>query len=234
MYLAELWGEQEYARTLSWVKSPAEIKPEDVEMDNLPVLEKGKHTEFHIGLDHESALFQTFAGYSNYLAWMVFNRSPLHSGQATIEPWRIDLQHDIVESRYPFAAITDDEALSNTSWREVPLGVNTVTGWIIPILHFTGDKSRRDEAWTRMWYFSKAEHLRRASSSSYQEAAIGRAVINGVRWKKFDPSTRMGREPGGEWSAWSDQGEALPWDEICKEHEDILYGGVSPDVDGRS
>jgi hypothetical protein len=221
-YFADVWGDQEYARILSHGDTPYGI-PEKVQEFDLPKLEAGQVTEYHIGLDYRSSLFQTAAGYTNYLAWITTNRSSLPSSSISLEPYHIDLQEDVLRSRKPFAAISDDETLKQTSWRDVSLGFNTVTGQPFPILHFTGDKSIRDTWWPRMWYVGEAERLQRAEAQ-IQDQKIGSDPINGVWWAKDTPYDRIRREPEEKSGAWSDQGAPLSWDSLCKSHEQVLYG----------
>jgi hypothetical protein len=182
--------------------------------------------EYHIGLDYISSLFQTAAGYRNYLAWMTLNRPSLSSTQKTIEPYRIDLQQDVLDSRKPFAVLSDDTTLKNTSWRDVPLGVNTATGLAFPIMHYTGDKSFRDTWWSRMWYFHEAERLQRASAQIHDDK-IGTNPIDGTWWMKNTPYKSNDSKQEDKSGAWSDQGEELSWDRLCKLYEDVLYNGAT-------
>ncbi|CAG5145254.1 uncharacterized protein ALTATR162_LOCUS1681 [Alternaria atra] len=222
-YLADVWGDQEYSRILSHGDMPYGI-PEEVQEVGLPTLEEGQETEYHIGLDYRSSLFQTAAGYRNYLAWMTTNRSSLPSTSTSIEPYRIDLQEDVLQSKKPFAAISDDAALMETSWRNVSLGFNTVTGQAFSLLHFTGDKSLRDNWWPRMWYLKEAERLQRASAQVH-DRKIGSDPINGVSWMKNMLYDRKERESEEKSGAWSDEGEALSWESLCGSHERALYSG---------
>ncbi|KAI4705454.1 hypothetical protein J4E81_000336 [Alternaria sp. BMP 2799] len=216
-YFADVWGDQEYARILSHGDKPYGM-PEGVQEIDLPTLKEGEVTEYHIGLDYRSSLFQTAAGYRNYIAWMATNRSSLPSSSKSVEPYRIDLQEDVLQSRKPFAAISDDPALKETSWRDVSLGFNTVTGQPFPVLHFTGDKSFRDTWWPRMWYSGEAERLQRTASQVNDEK-IGSDPINGVRWTKNMPYDSKVGEPEEKSGAWSDQGASLSWKSLCESHE---------------
>jgi hypothetical protein len=224
-YFADVWGDQEYSRILSHEDVPYGI-PQEVQEAGLPVLEEGQKTEYHIGLDYRSSLFQTAAGYRNYIAWMTTNRSSFPSTSTSVEPYRIDLQEDVLQSKKPFAAISDDAALQKTSWRNVSLGFNTVTGQAFPLLHFTGDKSFRDTWWPRMWYFEEAERLQRASAQIH-DPQIGSDLIDGVSWTKNIPYDETERKIEEKSGAWSDQGEALSWEALCGSHERALYSAES-------
>lgn len=219
-YFADLWADQEYSRTLKAGVKPDVAIPPDVEESDKPVLDEGKEYEWHIGLDYRSAMFQTAAGYRNYLAWMTMDRPSLPSILQTLEPYRIEPDADVLEARKPFADLVDDENLNSKSWQDVALGVNIASGLAFPILHFTGDKSFRDAWWGRSWFFDEAERLRHASYEHYDEK-IGSGPINGVQWVKNTPYDASQRQDKA--APWSDTGEALSWDHLCALHEHLLY-----------
>lgn len=81
-YLANVWGRQEYhrsrqvvaargdaANTSAWLESGDEEHklPE-------PLVVEGEPTELHIGIEYESALFQTKAGYESFFGYMKFDQ----------------------------------------------------------------------------------------------------------------------------------------------------------------
>lgn len=148
---------------------------------------------------------------------MKLNHLQLRSTKSALE-----INRDVLLSRKPFAAIKEDDALENTSWGDLSLGINTVTGVAFPVLHFTGDKSLRDEWWSRMWYVKHAERLQSASTETYEDA-IGNGTISEVRWLKRGPFAAAKYEDKS--GAWSDQGERLNWAQLCGAHEDALYRG---------
>jgi hypothetical protein len=223
LYFGEVWGDQEYDRTLSRFGQSAVPNPEDEEEDRIvPNLEDGQDTDVHIGLDYYSSLFQTVAGYENYLTWMTFH-SPQPFESETLTPRKIDLQKDVLASPQPFAAVGDDAWLKSLSWKDLSLGVNLVTGFVFPVLHFTGDKGLRDLWWTRMWFFPNAERLLRASADVRQDM-IGETPINGIRWEKNIPYQSKGDGEEGI-GAWSDQGERFSWNELCGDYEKALFNG---------
>jgi hypothetical protein len=221
LYFGEVWGDQEYGRTLSRFGKSAVPNPDDEEEEKIvPDLEDGRETDVHIGLDYNSSLFQTVAGYEEYLTWMTFH-SPQSIESETVTAREIDLQEDILASPQPFAAVHDDAWLSGLSWRDLSLGINVVTGFVFPVLHFTGDKGLRDLWWSRMWFFPNAERLLRASAKVRQDM-ISETPINGIRWEKNIPYRRKGS--GGEGiGAWSDQGERFSWNELCGDYEEVLF-----------
>jgi hypothetical protein len=78
MYLSDTWAEQDYARLLrrhGKVRDPVPEESPDVERQH-PSLE-GEQTDYHVTLDYGSSLFQTVAGYRQYLSWITFNQSSI-------------------------------------------------------------------------------------------------------------------------------------------------------------
>jgi hypothetical protein len=77
-----------------------------------------------------------------------------------------------------------------------------------------------------MWYFEEAERLQRASAQIHDQQ-IGSDLINGVSWTKNIPYDETERKVEKKSGAWSDQGEALPWEALCGSHERALYSSES-------
>lgn len=220
MYLSDVWADQEYARLLhrdGKVKDPMPRMGANAERKHPAV--KGKQTEFHVALDYGTELFQTVAGYSRFLGWTTFNHSHHSPVPNPLEAWRLDLPQDILQSPKPLTALGDE----TTTWRDIPLGFNAVTGSVFPILHFTGDKSFRDSWWPRMWYVPHAKDLL-AGSANLTEKQIGSGPIDGIQFLRQGVLDGAGQDT----SVKSDLGEKLSWGGLCKSHEDILFSGGSP------
>ncbi|CAI6342218.1 unnamed protein product [Periconia digitata] len=226
MYFSDLWAEQEYARLLHRDGKAIDPMPQErpgVERQH-PDL-KGEQPDYHVALDYGSNLFQTSAGYRQYLSWITFNQSTIGPESKATEPWKLDLPKDIEQSPKPFAAIGDED----TTWRDVPLGVNTVTGSVFPLIHFTGDKSFRDLWWPRMWFFPQAKKLLVGSSMfADEEPEIG--SVHGIRFVKhgIPGSSDQDQEASSSGGARGDGGERLSWVGLCKNHQDGLFSGKSP------
>lgn len=221
MYFADVFADQEYVRTLVRY-GEAGLPPK--EEKTRPDLGDGHPTEFHIGLDYDSRMFQTCAGYEGFLSWTHFDQPAPFTDLETPTSQEIILQKDVLASQKPFAAIIDDKTLRDRPWTDVSLGVNVVTGFAFPLLHFTSDKSLRDKWWPQMWFFPQLKRLMLAASKKRNDK-IGSQKINGVRWQKDMPYES--KKTGGEANtgAWSDKGERLSWDLLCKEHEETLFNG---------
>ncbi|KIW01623.1 uncharacterized protein PV09_07094 [Verruconis gallopava] len=219
MYMANLFADQEYARTIF---APGQPELPNTEDKIIPDLNDGRRKEFHVGLDYESRMFQTCAGYEGFLDWTTFDQPSPHSNlKSPSSKGIISLQEDVLSSRKPFAAIDDDKALRDTSWTSVSLGVNMVSGFIFPVLHFTSDKSLRDRWWPRMWFYPHAERLL-VACSKIKKSLISNQLINGTRWMNDEPyNIQEGNV--GYIGAVSDLGEHLSWKKICGEHEETLY-----------
>lgn len=81
-YLSNIWGRQEYHRSkqvlaLQGDSAPANASEwleasEDHVLPN-PLVIQGEATEFHVGIDYESALFQTKAGYERFFGYRKFD-----------------------------------------------------------------------------------------------------------------------------------------------------------------
>jgi hypothetical protein len=231
LYFADVWGDQEYNRLASMDghaidKDPRPEMDADLERFAPWAVKDGERTEFHLSLDYLSHLFQTENGYNDWIKWVSFNRSTMTSDHVAQEPWAFELPDDLIESPNPFSALEDPE-LQEVSWRDVPLGVNTAYGNTFGLLHFTGDKAYRDRWWPNMWFFPHLERFLKAAAKN-RETRISTQLINGIDWHRYNPFGGDKNVEDDAHGAWSDTGKRLPWDDLCKEHESILFTGVIP------
>lgn len=77
-YFQDVWAEQEVARLKlrdGGVRPPYYGKDSAGEpiMGYMPAEANGRWTEYRISIEHEAQLFQTAAGYTEYLTWTTFN-----------------------------------------------------------------------------------------------------------------------------------------------------------------
>ena len=248
LYFADVWADQEYMRqvdrygedkvevptaaptTLPGIALPTNFPGIENEPVFIPDLESTTATDFHIGLDYESRMFQTCAFYENYLDWKTFNESETWFDTERVPKRKMHWPRDVAKSPKPFAAIKDDKKLSSTSWKDIALGVNGAAGHIFPVLHFTGNKVLRDEWWPRMWYFKHAEQLLRAASQTKQYQ-IGSGPIEKVKWQKDVPYAGHGMDREAGTGAWIDEGDGghKEWDELCGNYEPIMFSPDMPD-----
>lgn len=243
-YLANLFAAQEYSRTLLQ-KKPSFNKPAQPE---IPVIEKGKKTEYHIGLDYESELFQTVGYYQKFISWLWYDAAKGEGqqlSQSFTNPHGFELPEDVQASPPPFSVeskshwettTAGDEELREAAtklpldrnWKDLPLATNVVTKQIFAIIHFTFMKDLRDEWWRKMWYYQQGKELLLASGRQPKAPIIDKPV-HGQVWWNADASHRADSEQvlkstqGQKGGAWSDQGKWVPWDEVCLAHEGLIF-----------
>lgn len=243
-YFANIFGEQEYARLRhapKLLQQAKSVRIGDEWNDTAsalvryePEITPGRQTEYHIGIDTRSALFQTAAFYKQYItfirpvdAW----RPP--SGQISLgrssrhnSVYDVRLPADIQASAPPFYGLeSHDEAAANLpkTWAEVELLYNTITGEIPVMVHFTGsyEKELRTFWWQKFWLQSQARDLRVASQRP-TAGPISDYPIDGVIWynaESADAEDIAFQGRGGAWSA----GGWFSWKALCKAHETELY-----------
>lgn len=249
LYFADQWADQEYMRlvaqygdeavptpsavptTLPGIAVPTDLPCLMNEHVFVPVLANASTKDFHIGLDYESRIFQTCAFYETSLQWLTLNESSTSFASETPGNQQLELRKDILDSPGPFATLykEENEKLSVTPWTGISLGVNVATGRVFPVLHFTGNKTLRDLWWTRMWFFPHAERLLRASDR-VSMVEIGDEAIGGVRWRKDAPWSGYASDGVVGTGVWVDKGVGarLSWNDVCGEHESILFSGAIP------
>ncbi|WPG99671.1 Hypothetical protein R9X50_00249000 [Acrodontium crateriforme] len=250
-YFQEVWGEQEIARIQL---RDGKVEPPEVDdgFGDVPDLSDGRRTEYHIALDYASELFQTNAAYAEFCTWMRYNHS---SGSTPLlndingvsiphpdEHLRLDqfsLPQEVVSSSPPIS-LKSLQSLGlplHTGWKEMMLGVNTVTQQPFPMFHMTGDKTIRERWWPRMWFHPHGEALLKASKSSDQQQQVGDGVliaeVDGIKYvgARVPGSPPLNDGQGAntkdtkpnKGGGWSDQGEWISWDTMCATHESTLF-----------
>ena len=194
-YFAELWGDQSYQRSInkpdydrSHGKDVSDdeaflLPPQD---KDIPEIKKGQRAEYFIGLDFDSAIWQTIAFYDDYMTWVQQNLSTAYvrEGSKTINPYHNFVLPADLTSRAPSinphgiaqspleatdregdgASLQGSETLPEAlhSWETLPLAFNTITKTVPPILHFTGKKGYREMWWPRNWFYPYQEQILRA------------------------------------------------------------------------
>ncbi|KAI9712176.1 MAG: hypothetical protein M1828_001737 [Chrysothrix sp. TS-e1954] len=252
-YFAQIWGEQEYARTLLaegslrdktrtlWISDgyQGEGHEETLELVE-PALSPGQKTEYHITLDYESKLFQTTAYYHQYLGWRQYDagesEQPNNGSTSGSDLWPC-ISQDIIDSPKPLLGRRDvgsdlgDALREDPTWRSVPLGTNAATGEVFGILHFTPPKTLRDLWWPRMWYLPYMKALVKGISSSQieRDGECGQELIteteDGRRWHKFDYGSRAARESGKTCvgGGMADTGKWISWELLCDAFESSVH-----------
>lgn len=249
-YFANIFGDQEYARLRhvpELLKQAKSVRIGDEWNDTTtplirhePEIQSGQQTEYHIGIDTTSALFQTAAFYKQYVTFMrpadawrpptgqiSLGRSSKHPGV-----YDVALPTDIQASAPPFYAVDLHDGSSTEtpkSWADVELLFNTITGEIPVMVHFTGayEKQLRTFWWQKIWLQKKARDLRAASQKPIA-GPISDYPIDGVMWYNAESTDAEDIAFQGRGGAWSDGGW-FSWKSLCKAHEAELY---EPAVNG--
>ncbi|EEY22666.1 conserved hypothetical protein [Verticillium alfalfae VaMs.102] len=120
----------------------------------------GPKSNHHIAIDYWSNLFQTWAGYTEYVDWRTFDR-PGHAftvdqnvrAEATFRPWDLHLAGDAMRAVHRiFAAAKRSTLMGKTSDElilESQFGSNIITKTTMPIYHCTGAKDALEAFWPR-------------------------------------------------------------------------------------
>ncbi|TKA66941.1 hypothetical protein B0A55_10721 [Friedmanniomyces simplex] len=231
-YMAEVFGRQEYARLEKkpglmahyiGLKYALEQYVPEMNVTRRHPNVTGMRTEYHIGIDYESGMFQTLAFWKQYLTWtraadawplgsVEHKTSPTAAFGSGLERYQFRLQDDVALSDRPYSALSPDEAPE---------------GLIVPVMiHFTGPKEFRQYWWQRLWFQSHTEKLRLASlSRAAEDPSAGSAeVIGGYKWYNSEPPEAEDVRMRGLGGAWSDMaGGWFSWRGLCREFEEGFY-----------
>ena len=231
-YFSDVWGEQEISRMRlrdGVVRAPIVGYDENgPERGEVPVIPKGRQTEYHISLDYNIDIFQTAAGYNEYLTWMSFNHStPTNLAPSSRRPRLDELQlpADILSSRPPFeTSVKLSELPSEKGWKDVILGVSVPGQTVFPLFHLTGDKGYRDRWWHYVWFHPHGEALLAASAAPPKvNGPHVVTTVNGIQWIAANTSSNDSLPFAGRGGAWTDQGQHLSWNDLCGKWEKDLY-----------
>ena len=229
-YFQDVWAEQELTRMKlrdGEMRSPVLGHEDDGSETRgyIPDIPDGRRTEYRIGLDWGVDLFQTAAGFTEYLSWMSFNNTtPVSNGEVgkTRRIDQMELPEEVLKSKPPFETKAPVQGLPvEKGWEDVMLGVNVVQQTVWPLFHVTGDKGYRDSWWHNFWAHPHAEALiKDATQPSRSDEPEVLAVVDGVRYIAADTSRiKNATSSGGRGGGWSDLGERFEWDGLCGEWE---------------
>nr|POE80977.1 hypothetical protein CFP56_57051 [Quercus suber] len=238
-YLAVVWHEQEAARLRLYDSMTGTGNSSLYNVTD--VYEAGERTEYHLTVDHESDAFLVNAWYTEYMTWMTFNHSVStpRAQRGSYDPGRLDrlqLTQDVLSTPGPFSAGIEGDGLPiEKGWKDIMLGVNTISGEAYPVYHVTGLKVLLGWRWPRMWFHPYGEALlkaarrkRLASIRAGEEQVV--AEVRGTKYlavaghkgdsvealKSLDDANTKG-------GAWSDQGAYLPWSDTCQRFERDVF-----------
>lgn len=226
-FVQDVWAEQELTRMRvrdGEIRAPVVDHEDDGSETKgyIPDIPEGRRTEYRLSLDFEIDLFQTAAGFTEYLAWMTFNNTtPISREDDKARRRRIDefeLPEDILKSKPPFDTRLPVEGLpAEKGWKDVVMGVNTVEMKVWPLFHVTGDKIYRDSWWSRVWFTGHARSLLNdAIKPPAEEGPPVIAVVDGVRYVAADTSSIKSIRPSSRrGGGWSDTGDRYEWQDLC-------------------
>lgn len=236
-YFANIFGDQEYARLalkpelLEQAKQKPYYDDEDAMNGTMQRWEpdlRGTKTEYHIGIDYTSTMFQALAFWKQHLVWT----RAIHSwtgATASVypdNPRQMVIPQDVLKSQSPFEPYKYGmNGGSQPSWSEVELAYNVLTKEIPVMLHITGnpeEKRYRAWYWQNLWFQSEGEKIRQANLKLDQRV-ISSEPIAGLEWFNADAGDAEEIERGGKGGAWSDRRGWLSWKKLCKAAEEDIY-----------
>ena len=240
-YFANLWGDQEFERLtnrpdlLEKAKNKVYYDHEDPNNNTLVRTEPitfGKRTEYHMGIDYDSTMFQTLAFWKGQLAWTreVDSWSPRVGAHYLPEnPWEINLDQDILDSRPPFDSLDYGFNFTNSTppgWESVELAYNVLTHQHPVLLHVTGnpaEKHYRQYWWHRMWFQKKAEKLRHATHRLDDTQISDKPIANMLWYNAVPQEDAEDIVDEGKGGAWTDRRGWLSWKRLCRDSQKQLY-----------
>lgn len=243
-YFANIFGTQEFARLQSSEELMAKRKslrygyefdlPEEEITRQEPEIRNEQKTEYHIGIDYASTLFQTLAFWKQYLTWVreidgwmpPNGQSALYYPGLSSSPYNFRIGRDVHESSPPYYATRNPDGNGDSgahpSWSEVQLLYNVISSEAPVIIHFTGEKPYRQYWWQRMWFQARAEELRLANLR-HSSDALSPEPIEGLTWFNAEASETDDIANHGKGGAFDDRGGYLGWRRLCALHEDEIY-----------
>lgn len=221
-YFSHVFGVQSYARRLLKLEHDRSLgfdvagdeeflrpKHNDPKKKAIPEV-ANQRTEYFIGLDWSSAIFQTAGFYADYLTWIRHNSTSQYvreDSKMGNYHHHFSLPQDL-EGWGPLPGRhleNIDPALS--SWHNLPLATNTASRNVPPVMHINGKKGYRHLWWPRNWFYP------------YIEPMLLALRRRGIR------NTGDDREAlAGAWT-FNKQGRGwVDWNSVCGKHEASLMG----------
>jgi hypothetical protein len=249
-YLSDVWGEQEYWRSVArhelyfhdganaTDRTPAGDPGETARI--IPTRVRGQQTEFHIGIDYRSELFQTRVGSDHVIEHVAFDR-PIRdrTGLSTFvtnntiesphfKPYHIILPENVV---FSVSRLLDGishvlEGRPQDLITSIRFGTNFVTKSVYGMFHCIGEKTYLDDLWYRLWFQQYGQPLFEAAVRSVKEGKkISDTPIDGRKWEVahgYPKTPETDLQAGGVWADFD--GEWLSWGELCGPFEGDLFG----------
>ncbi|ETN44482.1 uncharacterized protein HMPREF1541_10152 [Cyphellophora europaea CBS 101466] len=220
-YFSHVFGVQSYARRLLKLEYDAArgcdvagdqefLHPQHVDPKKKSIPNTDGRTEYYIGLDWSSDMFQTAGFYADYLTWIRHNQTSQYIQQQSETGnyhHHFTLPEDLL-GRGP----SEDKDLSSidpalASWQSLPLATNTASKTVPTVMHINGKKGYRHLWWPRNWFFPYIEPMLKALRRQ------GIKNIGGDREALAGAWTFLKGEYGWE-----------EWNTVCGRYEDRLMG----------
>ncbi|KAJ6443677.1 hypothetical protein O9K51_04856 [Purpureocillium lavendulum] len=206
-YFSNIYGRQELSRqklrgSQEWVFGFGENFTE--EELTWPHLET-EHTDYHLGVDLASVLFQDLNSALDDLSSVTHrNQTDVelkdqHHGTANIYHDVFPFPEDMLKLRLPSGVRRNRTNEQKWTWMDYPLFSNFHARSIPAILHFNGDKTRIDEWWRKQWWTGQGRDLLYARLERAGFAIRTDAAVNNT----------------------------MKWDDMCKEFDEQLHGPFS-------
>ncbi|KAJ5910871.1 uncharacterized protein N7473_000174 [Penicillium subrubescens] len=252
MYISDVWGVQEFARSMRELRQyfHGDINPNAAFPTNeekvVPNLEPDQRTEYHIGIDHRSELFQTRAGSDYVLEMLTFNETTDVNGTTTFAtvtqniaespnftPYEIYLPSNLASSITRILRLVEPAVGVVPNVTDIALETNIVTKNIYGMFHSTGGKDWIDQLWTKLWFFPYVRPLFEAMVPALQ-AGWPIAVADGRTWVpshtlSANSSVIQGINATGVWKDIDDGW--LSWQELCGAFHAEVFDGYTPPMD---
>ncbi|KPI34766.1 uncharacterized protein AB675_38 [Cyphellophora attinorum] len=225
-YFSHVFGLQSYARRVHKFEDdrargcdvaadqefllPADV---DAKKKDIPKI-KGERTEYHIGLDWSSDIFQTAGFYADYLTWIRHNSTSLYVQETAKEGnyhHHFSLPTDLIGNGPEPLSDAVDPALAD--WRNLPLATNTASRTVPPVIHINGKKGYRHLWWPRNWFYPYIEKMLESKR-------------NTLSWDDELPKDMPAL--AGAWTFNNGQTDWVGFNETCGRWEDALMGKARP------
>jgi hypothetical protein len=222
-YFSHVYGTQSYARRLLKLEHDRDrgcdvagdeefLLPKNIDPKKKRLPDIDQRTEYYIGLDWSSSMFQTAGFYADYLTWVRHNISDqyiMQDSRMGNYHHHFSLPADLVnqgplDHNKALAASIDP---SLNSWRNLPLATNTASRNVPPVMHINGKKGYRHLWWPRNWFFPYIEPL-----------------LKGLRRQGIRNIGDERDALAGAWTFLSGESGWEEWNSLCGAHEDQLMG----------
>ncbi|KAF4981204.1 hypothetical protein FZEAL_2934 [Fusarium zealandicum] len=247
-YLANVWGRQEYYRSKK-LHGIQEVPGGPKDRILPQKFTEDQQVEFHIGIEYESAMFQTKAGYEPFNGWLHYNgtdtptammEKDMFNEGSDFKPFPIEMPQAIEKSLSKIYDAIPEAHPGSTSkdWiRNIILGTNFVTKNIWGLWHVTGDKKVIEDQYTKFWFYPFARSLVKSAVKSLQASnKISEEPIGGRYWvhKTVYPEAGKLTDPlGGAWSDEETGHRFVTWNEMCNVFDKDVLGGEKAPLSGQ-